>query len=190
MSVTARLDGATYERLVATDPSFERTELFDGIPVEKPLMSWFHGDLGGELGIVIGSSLDRRRFRVRSNHARLALPEGNYYIPDLAIVPNDPPDSLADLDLYRKPVPLVVEIRSPSTGGYDAATKLPGYRLRGDAEIWWIDLPDRSLTRWVRRPHGGYDVEILRGGVVELAALADVRVDLDALFLGVPEPDR
>ena len=99
------------------------------------------------------------------------------------------PMSLEELDLYHDPVPLVVEIWSPSTGPYDAAEKLPGYQTRGDAEIWWLYLPDRSLTRWVRRPDGGYDEQTLHGGVVEPAVLPGVRFDLDALLRGLPEGD-
>lgn len=191
MSTTVRLDGATYERLVAEDPAFEDVELFDGIPVEKPAMSWFHGDLGLELTFVLRLQVDPLSYRLRSNHARLALPgSDNYYIPDLALIFNNPPPSLRELDLHREPVPLVVEIWSPKTGSYDAAVKLPGYRLRGDAEVWWLDLRDPSLTRWLRRPDGGYDEEVHRAGVVELAAVTGVKVDLDALFAGLPERDR
>ncbi len=49
-STTSKLDWVTYERLVATDHTFERTELFDGVSTETPRMSSFHGDLGGDLG--------------------------------------------------------------------------------------------------------------------------------------------
>jgi Uma2 family endonuclease len=183
MAVTARLDGAAYEQLVATEPAFERTELFDGIPAEKSAMSWHHGDLGVELTVVLRLQVDPLAYRVRANHARLALPGGdNYYIPDIAVIPNNPPASLRALDLHREPVPLVVEIWSPTTSAYDAAVELPGYRLRGDAEVWWLYPPDRTLTRWLRRSDGGYDEEVIRGGVVDVVALPGVRVDLDALF--------
>jgi len=191
MATTLRLDGATYERLVAEDPAFKLMELFDGVPVEKPPMGWHHGDLGSELTFVLRLQVDPLTYRLRANHARLALPGGdNYYIPDVAVIPNDPPSSLRELDLHREPVPLVVEIWSPRTGSYDAAAKLPGYRARGDAELWWLDLRGPSLTRWIRRPGGEYAEEVRRGGVVDLAALPDVRVDFDALFAGIPSRDR
>ena len=73
-SATSKLDGVTYERLVTTDHTFERTELLDGVSAEKPSMSPFHGDLGGDLGFVIRSHIGPDRYRLRSNHARLALP--------------------------------------------------------------------------------------------------------------------
>ncbi|MBA3415262.1 MAG: Uma2 family endonuclease [Chloroflexia bacterium] len=135
MVVSQRMDNATYERN-AVDFRYLRTELHDGVPVEKPVMSRIHGDLGAELTIVVGSSVDRSRFRLRSNHAKLAVPGRSYFIPDVAVLPASV--ALADpisADLYHDPVPFVVEIWSPFTGDYDAAIKLPGYRLRGDAEI-------------------------------------------------------
>ncbi|MBA3416279.1 MAG: Uma2 family endonuclease [Chloroflexia bacterium] len=184
MAVTVKLDGATYERLVATDYASERMERFDGVPVEKPLMSRQHGDLSMEVAFLLGSSLDRARNRLRINHARLVVPGRNYDIPDTTVVPNAPPLSPDELDLHLEPLSFVVEIWSPSTGDYDATVKLPGYRLRGDAEIWWLYPPERTLTRWVRRPDGGYDEELFRGGVVNLAALPGVRIDLDVLFRG------
>ena len=73
-SATSKLDGVTYERLVATDHTFERTELFDGVSAEKPSMSSFPSDLGGDLGFVIRSHIGPDRYRLRSDHARLALP--------------------------------------------------------------------------------------------------------------------
>jgi Uma2 family endonuclease len=41
-----------------------------------------------------------------------------------------------ELELYVEPLPLVVEVWSPSTGQYDVDEKLPEYQRRGDLEIW------------------------------------------------------
>ena len=49
---------------------------------------------------------------------------------------------------------------------YDIATKLQGYRERGDAEIWFIHPYERTLTAWRRQPDGSYAEETYRGGVV------------------------
>jgi len=81
-----------------------------------------------------------------------------------------------------EPLPLVVEVWSPSTGGYDARTKLPEYQRRGNAEIWFIHPYDRTLTAWQRQPDGSYRESLRRGGIVEPIALPGVRIDLDALF--------
>jgi Uma2 family endonuclease len=79
---------------------------------------------------------------------------------------------------------LVVEVWSPSTGHYDVATKLKGYRERGDTEIWFIHPYERTLTAWRRQPDGSYVEETHRGGVVAVASLPGVVIDLDVLLDG------
>ena len=79
-------------------------------------------------------------------------------------------------------MPLVVEVWEPPTPEYDAATKLPGYRDRGDREIWHLHPDDRTLTAWRRRPDGGYAEAVSRGGLVRPAFLPGVVIDLDVLF--------
>ncbi len=182
MAVTVKLDGATYERLVATDYASERMERFDGVPVEKPLMSRQHGDLSMEVAFLLGSSLDRARNRLRINHARLVVPGRNYDIPDTTVVPNAPPLSPDELDLHLEPLSFVVEIWSPSTGDYDTDAKLPEYQRRGDLEIWRLHPFDRSLTIWRRQDDGTYTETVLTGGTVEPVALPGVVIDLDVLF--------
>jgi Uma2 family endonuclease len=86
------------------------------------------------------------------------------------------------LDAYSEPLPLVVEIWSPSTGDYDINQKLPGYQQRGDLEIWRIHPYERTLTVWRRQPTGAYAETVYRGGVVPVASLPGVTIDLDALF--------
>ena len=85
---------------------------------------------------------------------------------------------------FAEPLPLVVEVWSPSTGNYDIATKLQGYRERGDAEIWFIQPYERTLTAWRRQPDGSYAEETYRGGVVPVASLPGVVIDFDALLDG------
>jgi Uma2 family endonuclease len=57
---------------------------------------------------------------------------------------------------YADPLPLVVEVWSPSTGDYDVKTKLNLYQQRGDVEIWFIHPYDRTLTTWRRQRDGSY----------------------------------
>ncbi|MFN8557160.1 MAG: Uma2 family endonuclease [Dehalococcoidia bacterium] len=88
------------------------------------------------------------------------------------------------VESYREPLPLIVEIWSPSTGEYDAREKLPEYRRRGDLEIWLVNPYARTLTAWVRQPNGVYAETLHRGGRVRPAHLPDVAIDLDALWEG------
>jgi Uma2 family endonuclease len=86
------------------------------------------------------------------------------------------------LAIFPGPLPLVAEVWSASTGNYDVDTKIPVYMQRGDLEIWRIHPYDRTLTSWVRQADGTYQETVYRGGVVGLAALPGVTIDLDRLF--------
>jgi Uma2 family endonuclease len=181
MAIAQRMDPATYERLAVLD-EFKRTELWDGVPVEKPTMSQGHGDALVELTLALRLRIDRVRGRVRVNHAKLAIPGGNFFIPDLAILPADAFTDPTAADLFHVPAFLVVEVWSPSTGSYDIDVKLPAYRARGDAEIWRVYPPERSITRWVRRPDGAYLESVVTAGRIALAALPDVEIDVADVF--------
>ncbi len=112
--------------------------------------------------------------------------ETQYYIPDLIVVPAELASRLfakeRTTEMYREPLPLVVEVWSPSTGRLDIEEKLPEYRRRGDLEIWRIHPDERTLTAWVRQPDGSYQETQYRGGIVRPAALPNVSIDLDAFF--------
>jgi Uma2 family endonuclease len=108
------------------------------------------------------------------------------YVPDIAVIPTPAVRALREhpgsLDAYADPLPLVIEIWSPSTGGYDINEKLPDYQRRGDLEIWRVHPYERTLTAWRRRPDGAYIESIYRGGIVRPESLPGVSIDLDALF--------
>jgi Uma2 family endonuclease len=86
------------------------------------------------------------------------------------------------LAIFSDPLPLVVEVWSPSTGDYDVDAKLPVYQQRGDLEIWRIHPYERTLTAWRRQPDGLYQETIHPEGVVKPMALPGVAIDLGALF--------
>lgn len=182
MVIAQRMDAATYER-IAGDAAYKLTELHDGIPVEKPVMSETHGDLMVELAFLLRSRLDPSAHRLRVNHAKLAVPGGAYYIPNIAVLPMARSEAGSVRgDLYHHPASLVVEIWSPSTGDYYQQAKIPGYMLRGDREIWLVHPYERTLTRWLREDDGEYRESVLAGGTVSPAELPDVAIDLDALL--------
>jgi Uma2 family endonuclease len=111
----------------------------------------------------------------------------SFYFPDFFVLPIEQWNAFqgqGDLlfHSYRAPLPLVVEIWSPSTGSYDVNEKIPEYIERGDQEIWRLHPYERTVKAWRRRPDGEYDVVEFTGGIVELHALPGVRVDLDKLF--------
>jgi Uma2 family endonuclease len=159
-------------------------ELHDGRLVEKPGMSFRHGELPIFLGHLLLSQLDRAHFSVVTD-LRVRRPTETVFVPDLMVVPAAYSEAIRDvpvLAIFSEPLPLVVEVWSPSTGDYDVDTKIPVYQQRGDLEIWRIHPYERTLTRWVRQPDGSCRETLHRGGVVSLAALTGVEIDLDRLF--------
>jgi Uma2 family endonuclease len=160
-------------------------ELHDGRLVEKPGRSFEHGEIAMLLGHLLLLQLDRNAYTVVSE-LRVKRPEATVFMPDVMVVPaayrreyGGRPGTLA---IFTEPVPLVVEVWSASTGDYHVDTKIPVYHQRGDLEIWRIHPYERTLTRWVRQSDGSYRKDELSSGIVSLAALPGVTIDLDVLF--------
>lgn len=186
-STTAFITEQEYRDLALDDPD-RGWELWDGALVEKPPMSIPHTDIGSFLGHLLQGQLDRREYRVHVNGARAIYTPRNYFIPDVAVIPatlvlpfmRDP----RSLDAFPEPLPLVVEIWSRTTGDYDVAAKLPIYRARGDREIWFLHPYERTVAAQRRQPDGTYVETVYRGGIVPVASLPGVAIDLDALLDG------
>ncbi len=184
MAVAQRLSEKAYEQFVLSGVEGV-WELHEGRLVEKPGMTWKHGDIIEDLGHSLRQQLDRKAFRVRENEGRLRKPADTIFIPDIAVVPVAYGEQFRDrpvLAVFSGPLPLVVEVWSPSTGDYDVDAKLPVYQQRGDLEIWRIHPYERTLTSWQRQPDGSYQEVIHRGGIVIPVALPGVTIDLDELF--------
>jgi Uma2 family endonuclease len=161
-------------------------ELHDGVLVEKPGMSWRHMAWASLLGFLLQSQLDLDEYRV-FYESRVRRTTDTIFLPDVMIVPTAYGVHLIDdprLAIYSDPLPLVAEIWSRSTGEYDTNTKIPIYRQRGDLDIWRLHPYEPSLARWTRQPDGSYAESTHHGGIIELAAIPGVTIDLDRLFAG------
>ena len=187
MAIVNRISEQAYREL-ALNESDRLWELWEGVPREKPLMSMKHDNVSFLLGHLLQSQLDWQAFRVNVNGGKTRRSARNYYIPDVVVIPaafqvpfEDDPRAF---NAFAEPLPLVVEVWSLSTGAYDFATKLQGYRERGDAEIWFIQPYERTLTAWRRQPDGSYAEEAYRDGVVPVASLPCIVIDLDSLLDG------
>lgn len=185
MAVAQRMSEQAYQEFVLSGAEGV-WELHDGVLVEKTGMGWEHGEFTAFLAHLLIRQLDRRQFSVAVNDWFARRSPATVYVPDIIVAPYDYgrelrgcPDTLA---VFSDPLPLVAEVWSLSTGGYDVAAKLPVYMERGDLEIWRVHPFERTLTRWVRQPDGSYQETVYRGGVVALAALPGVTIDLDELF--------
>ncbi len=182
---TEHVSEETYRQFALGDPQGQ-WELYRGQLRKKPGMSVEHGGITDNLLAFLYSQLDRNDYRIRTTHARLRRSADTYYVPDIAVIPTSVVQALREqpgsLDAYPEPLPLVVEIWSPSTGRYDINEKLPDYQQRGDLEIWYVHPYERTLTAWRRRPDGMYAESVYRGGIVNPESLSGVAIDLDALF--------
>jgi len=174
----------TYLQLALEDPN--QWELHCGHLRRKPAMTAAHNDIGFELAFRLRQQLDRSQYRVRHNSGHVRRSAENYYIPDVFVIPTDLFRPLRDLrnvlEAYDAPLPLVVEVWSPSTGDYDVDAKLPEYQRRGDLEIWRIHPFERTLIAWRRQPDGSYNEPEYTSGTVQPVALPNVTIDLDTLF--------
>jgi len=159
-------------------------ELHDGRLVEKPGMTFRHGQIPILLGHFLLSQLDRDAYAVVSE-LRVRKSSATVFMPDLMVVPTAYSEEIRDrpvLAIFSDPLPLVVEVWSPSTGDYDVDAKVPVYQQRGDLEIWRIHPYERTVTSWQRQPDGSYQETIHRGGIVTPVALPGVAIDLETLF--------
>ena len=187
MATTTILSEQEYRDLAEHDPD-RNWELWDGVPVEKPAMSMKHDNSSFLLGHLLQKQLDWRVYRVNVNGGKTRYTARNFYIPDVVVIPatyqtpfEDDPRSF---NAFSEPLPFVAEVWSLSTGDYDMAAKLPLYRQRGDAEIWFLHPYERTLTVWRRQSDGSYSEELYRGGIVPVTSLPGVTIDLDALLAG------
>lgn len=174
----------TFIQLALEEPG--QWELRCGQLVRKPTMTFEHNHIASRVAFRLMQQLDPKQFEVRLSMGHVRRTSENYYIPDVFVIPIDltrPLRGLRDvLEAYDVPLPLVVEVWSPSTGDFDIDSKLPEYQRRGDLEIWRIHPFDRTLTTWQRRPDGSYAESLYTGGSVRPQALSGVTIDLDTLF--------
>lgn len=184
MAIETRINNEAYERLALAEPE-AKWELWDGVPREKPGMTAAHNHTAFELGYMLRSQLDPSIYRVRVEAGRVRRPESTYFIPDVFVVPTAYVAQLfelRELEVYDQPLPLVVEVWSPTTGHYDITEKLGTYQRRGDDEVWFLHPYERRLNARRRQPDGRYEEIIFTEGAVRPIALPGVEIDLETLF--------
>jgi Uma2 family endonuclease len=183
MVVEQRISEEAYQKFVLSGVEGS-WELHDGRLVEKPTITFRHGQIPMLLGHFLLSQLDRNAYAVVSE-LRVRRSSATVFVPDLMVVPTSYSEEIRDrpvLAIFSDPLPLVVEVWSPSTGDYDVDAKVPVYQQRGDVEIWRIHPYDRTLTAWRRQPEGSYEETMYRDGTITPVALPAVTIDLDALL--------
>jgi Uma2 family endonuclease len=185
-TMTTALIGEAEYRELALMGENRRLELFRGHLREKPPVSVEHGHVIMSLARLLFRQLDPAQFWVSVGQTRLRVSSDTYYIPDIVVAPAALERALRAtphvLDAYPQPMPLVVEVWSPSTGGYDLNVKLADYQRRGDLEIWYLHPYQRFLRTWRRQPDGAYAESIFQSGTVRAESLPDFEFDVEVLF--------
>jgi Uma2 family endonuclease len=184
MSVAQRMSEQDYRAFVLSGPQGV-WELHDGRLVEKPPMREDHARILSRLARQFQAQLDAADYGVHINEVRVRKPVDTIVIPDLVVVPTAfryPDSGWPALPILTKPLPLVVEISIPSTGGYDVDAKIPIYQQRGDLEIWRIRPHDRTLTSWVRQADGTYAETVYQSGLALPAMLSKAPLDRGSRF--------
>lgn len=173
----------TFEELALANP---RLELHHGVVREKPTMSIAHNFASVELYDQIRGQLDRHVSMVRPGLGRVRRLYRTFYIPGISVVPLEMTEQdrsrWHELEVFEQPLPLVVEIWSPSTGDYDIDEKIPEYMEGGDLEIWRLHPFERSLIDWRRQVDGSYTESQHHGGTLRIESLPGVVIDLDLVF--------
>ena len=184
MAVAQRMSVEDYEQFVLSHPD-GAWELHDGILVEKIRMGLEHGVIPALLGHLLLLQIDRGSYHVVTE-LRVRRPTATVFLPDVLVIPKGLGDAFrgrpGTLAIFSDPLPLVVEVWSRSTGGYDLETKIPVYMQRGDLEIWHIHPHERTVTSWVRQADGTYQETVHRSGTIRLAALPGIEIAIVDIF--------
>jgi len=122
-------------------------ELDEGIPVERPVSSVWHGAVCWLVTVIIGPYFMSRCGFLAIRCGLLVHRNPDTVIgPDVAAFPTRP----AFDDLPRGPatdIPtLVVEVLSPSDRPGRTGRRVRGYLRRGISAVWTVDPEDRTVT--------------------------------------------
>ena len=176
---------ATYRRIALEDPEGQWELACGQFLRRKPPMTQDHNSTARRLAFLLQRQLPLEEYEVASNAGRTRVASGANYIPDVMVIPvvlMAPPRSNRELETYDEPLPLIVEVWSPSTGDYDLGEKLLEYQRRGDHEIWLVHPYERTVTAWVRQEDGSYRETTTRDGSIWPSDVPGVAIELRAIF--------
>src|SRR5262245_16987787 len=114
---TMPVSEAAFRKLALEQPDAS-WELHCGTLRRKPGMTAQHNRTMMRLAAGLFQQLDQREFDVRCNSGHVRRSAERYYIPDVAVIPVGlvlPQLDQRTLEVFEDPLPLVVEIWSPST---------------------------------------------------------------------------
>jgi Uma2 family endonuclease len=162
----------------------DRVELVEGELIQLPPIGSLHA------GLV--ARLDRTFQALASNDCAvwirnpLSFPPASEPQPDVALLKPRVDGYLGALPTAMD-VLLVIEV-ADTTVAHDRDVKIPLYARQGVAEAWLLDATERRLEIYRDPGPEGYRTLLRpdRDAVVAPLALPKVRVDIRALFTGIP----
>lgn len=125
-----------------------------------------------------------KQHEMYANDMRVRVPDGPYYYPDIAVAPKPPALEDDVRDTLVNPL-VIVEVLSPSTESVDRGEKLDNYRrIPSLTEYLLVSQDAPRIDRYSLAEEGGWQLEIVTAGEVELPAIA-CRLTLEETYAGV-----
>lgn len=167
-----------WHQMIETGLAPDRAELIQGVIVEKISKSIVHTKLAARVFALLQRLTGTQMWVRKEDPLTLADSEPE---PDISVVNGKEEDFQTHPDTAR----LVVEV-SVSSIGEDRALA-PLYAEAAVVEYWIVNGKERCIEVY-RDPVGGRyqtQVRMVEGGVLECAALPEVRVSVSELFAGI-----
>lgn len=147
-----------------------RLELIDGEVYEKPMPTWGHGTIAGELYYHL------RPWGFPSAEPRAIILETDAFaasspLPDLAFYPADPPPAASWME---RPPQVAAEMLSPGQSRSELRLKVEMYLRFGVTTVWVIDPERRSADLY----EGGRRSTIDEQGELRSTVIPDFRLRL------------
>lgn len=184
--MTAQTRLLTYDDLLALPDDGNRYELIDGVLVEMPSPSFFHGRLVLELIRLIDAYLTPRGLGryLFTAPVDVRLTDTLVVAPDIFVVNPQRADAFANPPAVSGAPDLIVEVLSPWNRAHDQITKRQLYERAGVPEYWIAGRVATTLTIDVLRD-GRYVERPVVAGLVTSEVLPGLEIDIAALFAGV-----
>jgi Uma2 family endonuclease len=124
-----------------------RYELENGVPVEMPNPTLWHGHVCWFVILILSGYVLPRRGRVATNDSGLIVRRRPDTVrgPDVMIFLDQPPEDEVPRGPATDRPALVVEVLSPSDRPGKTRRRVAGYLKRGIPMVWVIDPEDRTV---------------------------------------------
>lgn len=175
--MTTRTRLSLDEFLALPDIDERRLELLDGEVYEKVSPRWGHGNLAGELYVLL------REHGYASVEPRAIIPasasmDASAPLPDLAFYRAQRPDVF---DWMREPPDIAVEVLSPGQRRPEIRAKVDAYLAFGVQSVWVFDLERQSADVY---EHGSRQT-VTRNDAITTTVVPGLRIPLDDLLRSV-----